>query len=250
MHCHCVSANVPAVVGDKGGHRGGGWRYSHSNRTVPLLATFACLREPCIHVLSSGQYNSSLSAQSQPARCSWYSRLHAGAAPIIFSLLSDIYPPDRRVIVSTVVLFSTGAGSLLGQTLAGVSGLEWRLPFAIIGIPSVLVATIMLLTTKDPQRGGAEPVLKEAFADETFEYDQRLTWTKFKHVMRVPTNFLVIGQVSASVVLLMRHCKQNHSQPGQVSTLCILSTCAFLASEVGLYRNEVTCGGIHRLCNR
>eukprot|EP00892_Ulva_mutabilis_P007444 jgi/Ulvmu1/5071/UM021_0088.1 len=117
-----------------------------------------------------------------------------GAAPIVFALLSDIYPPDRRVLVSTLVLFSTGAGSLVGQTIAGMSGLDWRLPFAIIGVPSIAVATLMVLTTRDPQRGAAEPALQEAFADETFEYDERLTWHKFKVLIRVPTNFLVIGQ--------------------------------------------------------
>lgn len=119
----------------------------------------------------------------------------AGAAPIIFALLSDIYPPDKRVMISTVVLFSTGAGSLLGQALAGMSGLDWRLPFAIIGVPSVGIATLMVLTTKDPRRGAAEPALQEAFADESFQYEEHLTWPKFKRLMLVPTNVLVIGQV-------------------------------------------------------
>lgn len=123
---------------------------------------------------------------------------HAGAAPIVFALLSDMYPPGKRVMISTVVLFSTGAGSLLGQALAGMSGLDWRLPFAIIGVPSVGIATLMLLTTKDPRRGAAEPALQEAFADESFQYDEKLTWPKFKRLMLAPTNFLVIGQVILS----------------------------------------------------
>lgn len=119
----------------------------------------------------------------------------AGAAPIIFALLSDIYPPDQRVFVSTLVLFSTGAGALIGQAIAGMSGLDWRLPFAIIAVPSVAMATLMVLTTQDPRLGAAEPALQDAFTDETFQYDERLTWPKFRRLICVPTNFLVIGQV-------------------------------------------------------
>lgn len=143
--------------------------------------------------------------------------LLAGAAPIIFALLSDIYPPNRRVLVSTVVLFSTGAGSLLGQTLAGTSGLDWRMPFAIVGVPSVGIATLMLLTTTDPRRGAAEPVLQEAFADEAFTYEERLTWPKFKRVMLVPTNILVIGQV-----LLIAHVHHCASMQALVAFILML----------------------------
>jgi MFS family permease len=128
---------------------------------------------------------------------------HAGAAPIIFSLLSDLYPPSARVIVSTVVLISTGAGVLLGQALAGISGLEWRWPFVLVGVPSVLIATLMVLTTRDPKRGAADVALQAAYEEEGFQYNANLTWSKFFMLCRIRTNLFMVLQVRAGSVTMI-----------------------------------------------
>jgi MFS family permease len=90
--------------------------------------------------------------------------LNAGATPLIHSLLADLFKTDTRVLVSMIVGACIGAGQAIGSAVAGVSGLGWRLPFAVVGIPSVAVATLMWMTTKDPRRGGAEEALQVSAA--------------------------------------------------------------------------------------
>lgn len=99
-----------------------------------------------------------------------------------------------------IVGASIGAGQAIGSALAGTSGLGWRLPFAIVGVPSVVLATVMWLTTKDPRRGGSEEALQGAFADGKFEYSEKLSWKKAFYLARIPTNWLMILQVRSSVM--------------------------------------------------
>ena len=45
-----------------------------------------------------------------------------GAAPILFSMLSDIFPVERRNLVVAMVGFANAIGSALGQFLGGSVG--------------------------------------------------------------------------------------------------------------------------------
>lgn len=47
-----------------------------------------------------------------------------------------------------------GIASLLGPAV------NWRLPFVVVAVPSLLVALIMRLTTTEPPRGGFEEALQ------------------------------------------------------------------------------------------
>jgi MFS family permease len=124
----------------------------------------------------------------------WF--FYAGAAPLIYGLLADLFPPDSRVLLSTIVGASTGLGTWVGQALAGSFGLPWRVPFVLVGVPSVLAATLMLWTTSDPHRGATDAALQEAYADNaSYEYSERLTWKKFVRLCQVRTNVLMILQV-------------------------------------------------------
>lgn len=118
----------------------------------------------------------------------------AGATPLIHSLLADLFKTDARVLVSMIVGACTGAGLAIGQGVAGTSGMGWRVPFAIVGVPSVVLATIMWRTTKDPRRGGSEEALQGAFAGGKFEYTEKLSWHKTWFRARIPTNWLMILQ--------------------------------------------------------
>jgi MFS family permease len=46
----------------------------------------------------------------------------AGALPVVFSLLGDLYDPSRRAGVSSIVQLSTGIGLAAGQGIAGFVG--------------------------------------------------------------------------------------------------------------------------------
>ena len=127
----------------------------------------------------------------------------AGAAPIIYGLLSDLFPPEERALVTTCVVLSQGAGTALGNAVAGgLPGLDWRMPFVIVSVPTLALATVMALTTRDPPRGGAEPALRESIAEGSFEYTESLSWAKFRALCKIRTNLLVVSQV--------RHARAPH----------------------------------------
>ena len=48
--------------------------------------------------------------------------LQAGALPVVFSLLGDLYDPSLRAGVSSIVQLSTGVGLAVGQGIAGFAG--------------------------------------------------------------------------------------------------------------------------------
>lgn len=125
----------------------------------------------------------------------------AGAAPIIYGLLSDLFPPRQRAAVTTCIVLSQGAGIALGQAVAGaIPGLDWRTPFVLVSVPAVLVAVVMACTTTDPARGAAEPALQETVQLEGFFYDEHLTWRKVAALATNKTNLLVIGQVGPALI--------------------------------------------------
>jgi predicted MFS family arabinose efflux permease len=122
--------------------------------------------------------------------------LVAGAFPIVFSLLSDIYGPKQRAIVSSVVQISTGVGLAAGQGVSGVIGpaFGWRLPFVLVAAPAIVVAVIMSFMTKEPIRGYNELHFMSNGVSPHQQYSEHISWPKLKVLLGTPTNVLCILQ--------------------------------------------------------
>ncbi len=82
-----------------------------------------------------------------------------GAIPVIYSVLGDLYPADKRSAISAVVTTGTGIGAGMGQVIAG-SMQSWRSPFIIVAVPGLLCSAL-LLGVKDPKRGASEAAVIE-----------------------------------------------------------------------------------------
>jgi len=84
-----------------------------------------------------------------------------GAIPILYSLLGDLFPPQDRNLVHSVVGMGTGCGIAFGQGLAGWIGsvYGWRLPFLIVSIPAIFLAILVWITVEEPLRGGMDTVV-------------------------------------------------------------------------------------------
>jgi MFS family permease len=82
----------------------------------------------------------------------------AGGSPPSHSIISDIFPPERRAsalgFYSTGVSFGILFGFLFGGWLNEFFG--WRTAFLIVGIPGVFLAGVLMLTLREPARGLAE----------------------------------------------------------------------------------------------
>lgn len=89
-------------------------------------------------------------------------RLFVGAGeatltPTALSLLSDVFPPQRRAMASGVYYLGVPLGTAAGLIVAGLLGpqLGWRNSFYVMGVLGVvLVAAVLMI--KDPPRGAME----------------------------------------------------------------------------------------------
>ena len=79
----------------------------------------------------------------------------AGGSPPSHSIVSDIFPPERRA--SALSFYSTGVnlgilfGFLFGGWLNEFFG--WRIAFMVVGIPGIVLALIVRATVHEPVRG-------------------------------------------------------------------------------------------------
>ncbi|CAG9464093.1 unnamed protein product [Pedinophyceae sp. YPF-701] len=119
-----------------------------------------------------------------------------GCFPLAFSLLSDLVPAQHRPLASSAVQLSTGAGLAVGQAIAGFLGpwVGWRVPFVVVGIPSVALAALMLLTVREPARGAVEPCVQEARKRGLGEYREKATAARALRCCTVPSNALCVLQ--------------------------------------------------------
>ncbi len=79
----------------------------------------------------------------------------AGAGPAGMSLVTDIFPPERRTLVISTMLAANSVGLAGGLALAGWLSqfYDWRTVFLIIGLPGIALGLIVWLVAAEPRRG-------------------------------------------------------------------------------------------------
>lgn len=84
----------------------------------------------------------------------------AGGNPASQSIMTDLYPPNRRGSIIGVLYAAQAIGIAMGLFLGGWlnSVIGWRAAFVIVGAPGILLAIITVLTLREPPRGMSEPM--------------------------------------------------------------------------------------------
>lgn len=79
----------------------------------------------------------------------------AGGSPTGMSLLSDYFDRNRRSTAIGIWYLSSGIGFALAFFVGGwiVQHHDWRWAFVAAGIPGLVLAPLILLTVREPQRG-------------------------------------------------------------------------------------------------
>ncbi|MGI9325118.1 MAG: spinster family MFS transporter [Pseudomonadales bacterium] len=79
----------------------------------------------------------------------------AGCSPPAHSMISDLYPAERRATALSTYNVGVYVGVLVGFVAGGVlqDWVGWRWAFVIVGLPGVLVALLVRLTVPEPVRG-------------------------------------------------------------------------------------------------
>jgi predicted MFS family arabinose efflux permease len=109
----------------------------------------------------------------------------AGGSPPSHSIVSDIFPPEKRA--TALSFYSTGVnlgilfGFLFGGWLNEFFG--WRIAFMVVGIPGILLAILVRTTVREPIRG----LMENRTASETqvpFKEVISLLWKRktFRHM--------------------------------------------------------------------
>jgi predicted MFS family arabinose efflux permease len=109
----------------------------------------------------------------------------AGGSPPSHSIVSDIFPPEKRA--SALAFYSTGVnlgilfGFLFGGWLNEFFG--WRVAFMVVGIPGIILAIIVRTTVREPIRGLIE---NKSASDKQVSFGEvvSLLWQRktFRHM--------------------------------------------------------------------
>ncbi|MGH2897551.1 MAG: spinster family MFS transporter, partial [Solirubrobacteraceae bacterium] len=87
----------------------------------------------------------------------------AGCSPPAHSLISDLFPPERRATALSIYSLGIPIGGALGSLLGGWLGQAygWRVAFLAVGLPGVLMSLLVRFTLREPPRSEA-PARKSA----------------------------------------------------------------------------------------
>lgn len=92
----------------------------------------------------------------------------AACSPPAHSLISDYFPPERRVTAFSIYNIGIPVGVMLGYLAGGwiVEYFDWRVAFFAAGVPGLFLALVLRFTVREPPRGMSETVSVEA-ADQS-----------------------------------------------------------------------------------
>jgi predicted MFS family arabinose efflux permease len=90
----------------------------------------------------------------------------AGATPPSTSIVSDCFPPERRLMALSVFALGAPIGAWLAADVAGAFAQTngWRWAFYALGVPGLLLGLLVFLTIREPKRGRLDAVASEANA--------------------------------------------------------------------------------------
>lgn len=123
----------------------------------------------------------------------------AGCTPPANSLISDYYPPIKRATALSVYSMGITIGAMLanifGGPIAEMQGADvgawiasmgltslaayfnweeiegWRIAFVVIGLPGVLVAALVMMSIREPVRGGMDGEVAPIASDERLGFN-------------------------------------------------------------------------------
>lgn len=109
----------------------------------------------------------------------------AGGSPPSHSIISDIFPPERRAGALSFYSMGVNFGILLGFLLGGWLNefFNWRVAFLVVGVPGIVIALIVRFTITEPVRGMADQRQAAATA-EPFGTVLSILWGRvsFRHM--------------------------------------------------------------------
>jgi predicted MFS family arabinose efflux permease len=125
-----------------------GWLIDRVNRTK-LLAAVVAIWSACTAICGFAQSYTALVLARLAVGAS-----ESAAAPTAMSMISDLFPKERRSTAMGIFWTSTALGTATSLVLGGViaTNLGWRAAFFVAGAPGLILAGLILLTVREPVR--------------------------------------------------------------------------------------------------
>ncbi|MDG2304435.1 MAG: MFS transporter [Candidatus Binatia bacterium] len=134
----------------------------------------------------------------------------AGGVPPSHSILSDYFPPERRATVFGLYAVAPLIGSALGNGIGGwlAGEIGWRGTFVAVGVPGIVLAALVMLTVREPERGRFDPPKLRAEPDPDTREVFRFLWSRRTFRLIAPAlgfaTFAGLGMGMWSPTFLMR----------------------------------------------
>jgi predicted MFS family arabinose efflux permease len=82
--------------------------------------------------------------------------MDAGGQPCSVSMIADLYPREKRATAVAIFYVGVPVGMLLGFMLGAMVAVEygWRKAFYVAALPGMVLALLLWLVAREPQRGG------------------------------------------------------------------------------------------------
>lgn len=87
----------------------------------------------------------------------------AGTGPASQTMITDLYPPERRARAQAIYATGANLGVLVAFAAGGAiaQAWGWRVAFIAAGVPGLVIAAVLLATVRDPRRGASDPVASQ-----------------------------------------------------------------------------------------
>ena len=168
----------------------------------------------------------------------------SGGTPTNLSLLSDYFERRRRSTAVGIYMMGPQLGTIVGFAVAGViaANYGWRAAFLAAGIPGLILAALVFLSLREPQRGASDAVhgVQDApLAAPPFMAALRLIWQQ-PALVHMIIGLTIANTVAAGVAvwlpaLLMR----VHGVSIQTAGLSVAFGVATFAALASLFSGMV-----------
>jgi len=151
----------------------------------------------------------------------------AGGQPCSVSIISDLYPSQRRATAVAVfflgVPLGMASGFMVGAMVASQYG--WRMGFYLVAVPGVLLALLMLLLVREPKRGASDGLSPANASAPSLGETLRFMRGQSSLVYLMAASILVTASSSAMMSwigsLLVRSHGQSLENVGLITGLCM-----------------------------
>lgn len=132
----------------------------------------------------------------------------AAGSPPSHSLLSDYAPLEKRAralaVLQVGALCGMGLGMVFGGWVNEVWG--WRAAFVAVGVPGIVLAVLVLLTLREPQRGASDGLAARDAGEGAAEPVRENAVAAALHLLRTPAYaWMLAGVCAAGVVGIGRN---------------------------------------------